>query len=357
MTDRISINLLEWYDLNARSLPWRISPMDGKEGVIADPYQVWLSEIMLQQTQVVTVQSYFLKFIKKWPNVMALAKADTEDVMKAWAGLGYYSRARNLKRCAEIIAFEMNGIFPQNAGELKSLPGIGDYTSAAIGAIAFGEKIAVMDGNVERVFARLFRISDQLPAAKKPIFEKLNATFCTERPGDFAQACMDLGATLCTPKKPNCMICPLTQECQARAEGDMESYPVRAPKRKKPTRKGAAFVIEREDGAIFLQKRPDSGLLGGMSIVPTTNWNSNQDGETGNQAGPIELSWEQRGEVRHTFTHFHLELEVWFGRSDAVTENGWWSQRNVLAEEALPGLMKKVLEQAIPGCTQPKNLG
>lgn len=354
MTDRISIDLLNWYDQNARKLPWRIPPEDGKAGVIADPYHVWLSEIMLQQTQVVTVQAYFLKFIDKWPNVAALANAETEDVMKAWAGLGYYSRARNLKRCAEIVAFEMDGQFPNDIGELKALPGIGDYTSAAISAIAFGEETAVVDGNVERVFARLFRISKPLPAAKIPIHKHVKTNFSSVRPGDFAQACMDLGATICTPKKPNCLICPLVNLCDARVEGDMERYPVRPPKRQKPSRKGAAFVIQRKDGAIFLQKRPDSGLLGGMSVVPTSDWNSNQDGKTGSDAAPIKLNWTNKGEIRHTFTHFHLVLEVWFGEAETTTEEGWWSGRHELAGEALPGLMKKVLEQAIPDCTKPK---
>lgn len=354
MTDQISIHLLNWYDRNARTLPWRTSPEDGKAGVIADPYHVWLSEVMLQQTQVVTVQAYFHKFIAKWPDVTSLAKADNEDVMKAWAGLGYYSRARNLKKCAEAVAFELNGVFPEHINELKALPGIGDYTSAAISAIAFGGKAAVVDGNVERVFARLFKISTPLPAAKIPVREQVDLALSMERPGDFAQACMDLGATICTPKKPNCLICPLLDQCAARAAGDMELYPVRAPKRKKPTRKGAAYVIQRKDGAIFLQKRPDSGLLGGMSVVPTTNWNSNQDGATGEEAAPLPLIWNQKGEIRHTFTHFHLHLEVWIGEGENCHRDGWWSMPNALPGEALPGLIKKVLERALPGSTKPQ---
>ena len=351
----IAPRLLEWYDTNARRMPWRVPPHDHSSGVRADPYHVWLSEVMLQQTQVATVHSYFLKFVERWPTVEHLANEHEDEILKQWAGLGYYSRARNLKKCADAIVGNHGGVFPETRDALRELPGIGDYTAAAIAAIAFDEAVPVLDGNIERVMARLFRIATPFPEAKPYTREHLAAVLDDSRPGEFAQAMMDLGATVCTPKKPNCVTCPLNGVCQAHAKGDMEDFPHKAPKRIKPTRKGAAFVLQREDKAIFLRKRGDTGLLAGMSEVPTTNWNSRQDGGIGAGAAPLKADWKRKGHVRHTFTHFHLELEVWFGQvTEAGNLDGWWSKPDDLPGEALPTVFRKVLEVAIPESTKPR---
>lgn len=346
--------LLEWYDRHARALPWRVPPREGIAGKRPDPYHVWLSEVMLQQTQVATVRDYYLKFLALWPTVQDLAAADSEDVMKAWAGLGYYSRARNLKKCAETVAFDMKGRFPPSADELRALSGIGDYTSAAIAAIAFNEPVAVVDGNIERVITRQYRIEQPVRVSKPQIRKLVQELLPIDRPGDFAQAMMDLGATLCSPKRPACSLCPVSSSCQAYKTGDMELYPVKMPKAEKPTRKGAAFVILDPTGAVYLQKRADSGLLGGMSEVPGTGWTARQDGKTGQEALPFSGNWKNPGIARHTFTHFHLELEVWMIRLDANAslegelENGWWSKPGDLGSEALPTVMKKAIAVAMP---------
>lgn len=350
-------DLLAWYDRHARALPWRVPPAAGKAGAKPDPYHVWLSEVMLQQTQVATVREYYLKFLSLWPTVEDLARADTEDVMKAWAGLGYYSRARNLKKCAEVVAFEMGGQFPQTAEALKALPGIGDYTSAAIAAIAFGEPVAVVDGNIERVITRQFRIADPVRVSKPEIRSQVQALLPSDRPGDFAQAMMDLGATLCSPRNPACGLCPVSSTCQAFVHGDMERYPGKAPKADKPTRKGAAFVIRNSDGAIWLRKRGEDGLLGGMSEVPGTAWTSRVDGETGERALPFTGDWRNAGVARHTFTHFHLELEVWETRAGTMAEEGWWSTPSDLPDEALPTVMKKVISVVIPDAFKTNTVG
>lgn len=344
---KFNTKLLKWYDTHARPMPWRIMPSDSKNGAFQDPYFTWLSEVMLQQTQVATVREYFLKFTTKWPTVHDLAAADTEDVMKAWAGLGYYSRARNLKKCADLIVTEYEGVFPSNIEELKKLPGIGDYTASAIASIAFGKAVPVVDGNVERVVTRLNCIATPIPEAKPQIREITESLLSKTRAGDFAQAMMDLGATLCTPKKPTCSLCPVNNICNAYANDTMQNYPVKLPKKTKPTRKGAAFVIFNSSGAVYLQKRIPSGLLGGMSEVPTTGWNSNQDGMTGIEAAPFIAEWETRKPIRHTFTHFHLELEVWTVRNEVALDNGWWSAMDEVAEEALPTVFKKVISSAL----------
>jgi A/G-specific adenine glycosylase len=343
----ISGKLLVWYDKYHRTLPWRIPPEDSKSGILPDPYHVWLSEIMLQQTTVTAVKPYYEKFLKLWPNITALAETSNESVMQAWAGLGYYSRARNLKKCAEYVVSELQGRFPDNETELIKLPGVGPYTAAAIASIAFQQPVAVVDGNIERVFARLFTINTPLPQAKVPIKEKVAKHLPAARPGDFAQGLMDLGSSICTPKKPNCLLCPLQDICKASKLGSQESYPVKTPKKVKPKRRGAAFVIEDMDGAIYLQKRPETGLLGGMSEVPTTDWNSNQDGETDIQSAPFSGDWQKRGEIRHVFTHFELSLIVYHIKVDIrPTLNGWWSAQNEIEGEALPNLMKKVVLKA-----------
>lgn len=348
-------SLLSWYDRHHRILPWRVSPADRAVGQVADPYHVWLSEIMLQQTTVGAVKSYFEKFLTFWPSLADLANAEEEDVLKAWAGLGYYSRARNLKKCADHVQLHHNGRFPETAKELKALPGIGDYTSAAIAAIAFDESAAVMDGNIERIVARLHRISEPLPKAKKSIKAKVADLTPTKRPGDFAQGMMDLGASLCSPKKPACALCPFTGACEAERAGDQEAFPVKTPKKQKPTRRGAAYLIRRaEDGAVWLQKRPASGLLASMTEVPTTNWTNKQQGECfdlakGLDYAPAGLSFTKKtGLVTHTFTHFHLELDVYATSTGnpAPMEQGWWSELHAIKDEALPTVFRKVIELA-----------
>ncbi len=341
--DCLHTRLLTWYDRHARNLPWRISPQDGKSGVVANPYHVWLSEVMLQQTTVATVKSYFEKFVRQWPTVEALAASEPDDVMKAWAGLGYYSRARNLKACADIVATQLGGRFPQSAAELQKLPGIGAYTSAAIAAIAFGHNEPVVDGNIERVSCRLRADDTPLPAAKANCRQFMEENSPDNRPGDFAQAMMDLGATICTPKSPACALCPLQSDCAAYKDGTQLQFPVKAAKKPKPTRIGAAFVAERDDGAIWLTKRPEKGLLGGMATVPTTAWTAAQNGETSSTAAPVEADWLHQGIIRHTFTHFHLELTVWSGKVETMAGEGWWSPQTAIASEALPTVFKKVI--------------
>jgi A/G-specific adenine glycosylase len=341
--------LLAWYDRHARALPWRVGPLERAVGVRPDPYRVWLSEIMLQQTTVQAVKSYFESFIERWPTVHDLAASQTEDVMKAWAGLGYYSRARNLKKCADQIAADLDGRFPETEQELRELPGIGHYTAAAIAAIAFDIPAAVVDGNVERVFTRLHEIATPLPSAKSEIRAKVALATPEARPGDFAQALMDLGSTICTPKRPACALCPLKDGCAARASGSQEEFPVKAPKRAKPVRKGAAFVAERGDGAVLLVKRPDKGLLGGMTGLPSSNWTARADGETGISAAPFAARWSQTGTISHVFTHFELRLEVFHAVVSGKTDHpGWWSPSETLAGEALPTVMKKALASALP---------
>ncbi len=345
-----SAALLDWYDRHARSLPWRIAPSQSKAGTLPDPYHVWLSEVMLQQTQVATVRDYYLKFLSLWPTIDALAKAENEAVMKAWAGLGYYSRARNLKKCAETIFHEYSGRFPDQYEALKKLPGIGDYTAAAISAIAFRKPVAVVDGNIERVITRQYRINRPVPQSKTEIRDIVSSLLPTERPGDFAQAMMDLGATLCSPKNPACNLCPVNSTCEGFASGDAERFPVKIAKAVKPTRKGAAFVIQNGEGEVFLRKRIESGLLGGMSEIPGTGWTARIDGETGSSCLPFSGEWRRSGIARHTFTHFHLELEVWqiIICSNEKTDDGWWSPVANLRSEALPTVMKKAISVALP---------
>ncbi len=353
----IAARLLAWYDAHHRDLPWRVAPRELAAGVVPDPYRVWLSEIMLQQTTVEAVKPYFRKFVEKWPDVAALAAADTEDLMKAWAGLGYYSRARNLKKCAEHVAALPGGAFPRTEAGLRELPGIGTYTAAAIAAIAFGRRAVVMDGNVERVVSRLFDIRTPLPDAKPEIRAALETLVPDDRSGDFAQGLMDLGATICTPKRPHCMLCPLRDDCLAILAGDPELLPVRAGKAEKPHRRGAAFVAVRSDGAILLRKRAEKGLLGGMTEVPTTGWTARLDGVTTAAGAPFPADWRRAGSISHVFTHFALELEVFWATASAskAPAGCFWSEQQDILGEALPTLMKKVIEAAIPGSTQKDN--
>lgn len=343
--------LLDWYDRHHRDLPWRISPPMAARGVRPQPYHIWLSEVMLQQTTVQAVKAYFAKFVTRWPTVDALAAAPSEDVMAAWAGLGYYARARNLKKCAEAVASLHGGRFPDTEDGLRSLPGIGDYTAAAVAAIAFNRPAAVMDGNVERVISRLFAIDAPLPSSKPAMKARVAELTPIDRPGDFAQAMMDLGATICTPKRPACALCPFRGDCRALDGDDPERFPVKAAKKEKPIRQGAAFVAVDMDGKVLLRRRVETGLLGGMTEVPTTAWNSRKDGETGPSAAPFSAEWQSCGTVTHVFTHFELRLSIYRFHGPApqgVDVHGWWEDVANLDAQALPTVMKKAISQAIP---------
>ena len=301
-TQPIAPVLLDWYDRHARVLPWRVPPGSDAR---PDPYRIWLSEVMLQQTTVAAVKDYFHRFTARWPTIDALAAAQDADVMAEWAGLGYYARARNLLKCARVVAVQ--GGFPRDRAGLQALPGIGPYTSAAIAAIAFDQPETVVDGNVERVMARLFDEHTPLPAAK-PVLTGLAASLTpTQRPGDYAQAVMDLGATICTPRNPACGICPLMDHCAARAAGTAASLPRKTRKAAKPIRFGIAYLGQRADGAWLMERRPDRGLLGGMLGWPGSDWRE----ETPLDVPPLAADWHAvPGEVRHTFTHFHLRLSL-----------------------------------------------
>ena len=347
-------DLLAWYDGHHRRLPWRVAPPDRAVGVVADPYRVWLSEVMLQQTTVAAVKTYFEAFTARWPTVLDLAAADEQDVMKAWAGLGYYSRARNLKACADVVAAEFGGRFPDDEAGLLRLPGIGAYTAAAIAAIAFDRPATVVDGNVERVIARIFALDEPMPTAK-PEIRRLAATLTPEtRPGDYAQATMDLGATICTPKAPACALCPWTASCRGRASGSPEVFPRRSPKAARPTRVGTVFVAVRADGAVLVRRRPPKGLLGGMTEVPGAEWVSAQ-GCPVPIAPPVTGAWRRvPGVVEHTFTHFHLELTVMrgdIGLDVAAPAGHWWSPSSHLPGEALPTVFRKAIAAGLGGTT------
>jgi A/G-specific adenine glycosylase len=336
--------LLNWYDRHRRILPWRAAP-----GVAADPYRVWLSEIMLQQTTVVAVAPYFAAFLERWPSIEALAAAPLDDVLHAWQGLGYYARARNMHRCAQAVVVRHGGVFPSDEAALRELPGIGAYTAAAIAAIAFDCSATAMDGNVERVIARIFAVTEPLPDAK-PALYRLAASLTPERrPGDYAQAVMDLGATVCTPRRPKCVLCPWRQACRGLAEGIAEDLPARRPKAARPLRRGVAFWAVRRDGAVLLRRRPEKGLLGGMIEVPSTPWRSAPWDEAEALAeAPVPAEWQALpGIVRHGFTHFELELAVLRGAVPGTPPNGLWVPIDRLGDHALPNLMKKVVEHAI----------
>lgn len=324
----IAPKLLAWFDRNARSLPWR-API----GVRRDPYRVWLAEIMLQQTTVPHAAPYFEAFTRRWPTVEALAAAKDEDVMQAWAGLGYYARARNLLKCAREVA--ALGAFPETEEGLRALSGIGPYTAGAIAAIAFGQRAAAVDGNVDRVFARLMALKGEWADEKKRIAAAVKALVPEARPGDFAEALMDLGATVCTPKAPNCGICPLTEDCAARREAAPERYPVKPAKAVKPVRYGAAYVLRRGE-MVWLVRRPPSGLLGGMLGLPGTEWREERE----EARAPMPADWVHLGEVRHVFTHFALRLDVYEARATRVRlPEGYWAAAEELA--GLPTVFAK----------------
>jgi A/G-specific adenine glycosylase len=353
--------LLAWYDRHRRALPWRV-----RTGEQPDPYRVWLSEIMLQQTTVRAVAPYYARFLARWSDVRALAAAPLDDVLKAWAGLGYYARARNLHACARAVVERHGGNFPASEAELRTLPGVGAYTAAAIAAIAFDAPASPVDGNIERVVARLFAVEEPLPGAKPELRRLARSLTPQQRAGDFAQAMMDLGATICTPKKPACALCPWNDGCAAFARGDAETFPRRIPKREGALRRGAAFVARRADGHVLVRTRPAKGLLGGMTEVPTTEWSANfteRDALAGAprfaacskpQQGRVDtVGWRRiPGVVRHVFTHFPLELSVYIAELPAkmpAPNNTRWTKISELGSEALPSLMRKVAAHALGG--------
>ena len=347
--------LLDWYDRHRRALPWR--PLSGER---ADPYRVWLSEIMLQQTGVKTVGPYFEKFLARWPDVDKLGRASLDDILRMWAGLGYYSRARNLHACAVAVRRDHGGAFPDTEQGLRALPGIGPYTAAAIAAIAFGRRTMPVDGNIERVVSRLFAVEETLPQAK-PLIQDLATTLlgatragdANSRAGDSAQALMDLGSSICTPKKPACALCPLNGDCVSRARGDQESYPRKAPKKTGTQRRGAAFVVTRGE-ELLVRSRPEKGLLGGMTEVPGSHWLAAQDDKTALQQAPVLKGiarWHRKaGVVAHVFTHFPLELVVYTANVAArarAPEGMRWVPIATLKDEALPNLMRKVIAHGL----------
>lgn len=339
--DTIPTALLDWYDSQARVLPWRSPP-----GAPApEPYRVWLSEVMLQQTTVAAVGPYFAKFLARWPTVSDLAAAEDAEVMAAWAGLGYYARARNLLACARAVAAR-GGSFPETEAELRALPGLGAYTAAAVAAIAFGQPATVVDANVERVIARLYAIDEPLPAARKPIRVRAERLTPAKRPGDFAQAMMDLGATVCTPRNPRCLLCPLADHCIGRRDG-AERFPVKPAKAAKPQRKGRAFWITR-DHAVWLVQRPGLGMLGGMRALPDDGWSARSDGSA---IAPLVGTWSAAGLVRHSFTHFDLDLQLMLysgGDLDRLEgDSGEWWPLDRIAEAGLPTLFAKAARLAL----------
>jgi A/G-specific adenine glycosylase len=337
--------LLAWYDVHRRDLPWRAKP-----GQANDPYRVWLSEIMLQQTTVAAVAPYYRSFLARWPDVGRLAAASQDEVLAAWAGLGYYSRARNLHRAAKTVARELGGIFPDNEAALRKLPGVGAYTAAAIGAIAFGERVPAIDANAARVMTRFFAVEEPLPQSK-PKLALLAAPLVPKgRPGDFAQALMDLGSSICVPRRPLCGECPLAPHCQALRLGIAETLPLRAAKRARPLKRGAAFVALDRNGAVYLVRRPEKGLLGAMLQPPLGAWCAEfPDRKAALAEAPFTGAWSKKpGFVRHGFTHFELEIEVYVGHFRARPNGeGRWLNSAELAASALPTVMRKLIEHAL----------
>jgi A/G-specific adenine glycosylase len=336
--------VLDWYDANARDLPWRVPPAERRAGRQPDPYRVWLSEVMLQQTTIGAVKAYFARFTAAWPDVEALAAAPLDSVLREWAGLGYYARARNLHACARAVAEAHGGKFPASAEALTALPGIGAYTSAAIAAICRDERVGVLDGNVERVLARYWAVPVPV-AAVKPALRAALTRYVPERAGDFAQAMMDIGATICAPRNAACMLCPLASGCRARQDGNPTLYPVKAVKPERPTRYGHAFVLRDRDGDVYLRQRVPKGLLGGMTEVPTSEWIA----EAHAADFPLGGAWRAHGTVEHVFTHFRLLLDVWSLEAvdGAALGEGWWAPAEKLDEEALPSVFHKVLALAL----------
>ncbi|MBX3593681.1 MAG: A/G-specific adenine glycosylase [Sphingomonas sp.] len=332
--------MLRWYDAHARALPWRAPPGSAPP----DPYRVWLSEVMLQQTQVAAVIPYFEKFTARWPDFASLAAVDDADLMSAWAGLGYYARARNLLAAARMVADRHGGQLPDTEAALRALPGFGPYTAAAVAAIAFGHRAVVIDGNVERVVARLFAVAEPMPGAKPRIRALADSITPGARAGDFAQAMMDLGATVCTPRSPRCPRCPLSAQCDARAAGAADSFPVKAPKKARPTRYGTIFWAE-SDGHVLLVRRPARGLLGGMRALPTGPWSAAPPAL--GSAPDLSTPWTVRNDrVTHVFTHFELICALASAtveRQDPFPDGEWWPIDG-LSAAGLPRLFAKAAE-------------
>ncbi|WP_172676986.1 A/G-specific adenine glycosylase [Aestuariivita boseongensis] len=329
--------------MHARVMPWRVPPDARKEGVRPDPYAVWMSEIMLQQTTVAAVKDYFERFTRRWPTVQDLAAAEDAAVMGEWAGLGYYARARNLLKCARAVVADHGGVFPDTYDGLLSLPGVGPYTAAAVSAIAFDRAETVLDGNVERVMARMYDIHDPLPGSKPKLKTRAEALTPEKRPGDYAQAVMDLGATICTPRGPACGICPWRGPCAARVAGTAPDLPKKTPKKAKPTRYGIVYLGQREDGAWLVETRPEKGLLGGMMGWPGSDWTDTAP----DPASPCPADWQDLGaEVRHTFTHFHLILRVMTAHlpGDTVPERGFFLDKHAFRPSDLPTVMRKAFD-------------
>ena len=340
---KIAPAILRWYGKNARTLPWRVGPQARKNGVRPTPYHVWLSEIMLQQTTVATVAPRYLEFLERWPSVNHMAAAPLEDVLGQWAGLGYYARARNLHKCAVVIADEFGGDFPDTEENLRKLPGIGDYTAAAIAAIAFDRRAVVVDGNIERVVTRLFEIETPLPRAKPEIKARADGIWPAKRSGDFAQALMDLGAGVCKPKAPLCLLCPLRDDCGAHATGRAEEFPKKTPKKAKPTRRGAVFALINTKGELLFERRPEKGLLGGMLGLPGTDWREESASDIFAFA-PAKTTWKKSGEARHTLTHFHLTLDVFTGAAPKGFRRGGNQQWIQPSDARLPTVFKKAVD-------------
>jgi A/G-specific adenine glycosylase len=340
--------LLEWYDVHARRMPWRVPPADRAAGVRPDPYRIWLSEVMLQQTTVATVRAYFERFTARWPTVADLAAAEDAEVMGEWAGLGYYARARNLLKCARAVVAEHGGMFPADHAALLALPGIGPYTAAAVSAIAFDLPETVLDGNVERVMARLHDIHTPLPTAKPELMARAAELTPRDRPGDYAQAVMDLGATICTPTSPACGICPWRDPCAARAAGTAPELPRKLPKKAKPQRHGTLYLARRADGAWLLETRPDKGLLGGMLGWPGSAWVDVTE-PLPEGAPPVVADWQPLGaEVRHAFTHFHLSLRLVTARTPVgvAPSRGCFVPQADFRPSDLPTVMRKAFDLA-----------
>ncbi|WP_417580102.1 A/G-specific adenine glycosylase [Pelagibacterium sp.] len=333
--------VLGWYDRHARDLPWRVPPAERARGVLPNPYFVWLSEIMLQQTTIAAVRKYFAAFTALWPTVQNLAAARLDDVLVQWAGLGYYARARNLHACAIAVVEHHGGVFPRTAAALRELPGIGDYTSAAIAAICHDEPVAVVDGNVDRVVSRYIALPKPV-REEKPLVRATVQSAVPERAGDFAQAMMDLGATICAPRRANCLLCPLETGCKGTRTGSPLAFPVPPVKAVRPTRYGHAFVIFHPEGKIFLRQRGPKGLLAKMTEVPGSEWTSQET----EPDFPFEAKWKSVGSIEHVFTHFRLIVEVWTITRDHPLDEGWWASMAALDNEALPSVFKKMLKAA-----------
>lgn len=336
--------LLRWYDRHRRVLPWRVLP-----GQVADPYAVWVSEIMLQQTTVAAVIPYFQKFMRLWPTLQALAEAPLEALLQQWAGLGYYRRARLLLQCAHVLMTEYDGKIPAREEELKKLPGFGPYTAAAVAAIAFNQPATVVDGNVERVMARIFAVTQPLPQSKTLLRQYAASLQPKSRHGDYAQALMDLGATVCTPRQPQCQICPWQSACQAAQQGIQQDLPRRVAKTAKPIRRALAFVLFDAKDRTFVRQRPVNGLLGGMLEVPSSPWEEDRvDPQAALASAPAATNWTiLSGQVRHIFTHFELEMAVAVGKTSARIKSGSWIDPYHLDDYALPNVMKKIIRHAL----------